>query len=75
MVESSVEECEIQCGLKMCVCVCVCAWCGNVHIMMQVIHCVIIYDIIRKLVESFTERDVELLLLLLKSKPLPITAN
>ena len=33
----------------------------------QVIHCLLIYDIIWKLVESFTERDVELLLLLLKS--------
>ena len=34
----------------------------------KVIHCVLIYDVIRKLVESFTERDVELLLLLLKSE-------
>ena len=35
----------------------------------QVIHCLLIYDVIRKLVETFTERDVELLLLLLKSEP------
>ena len=34
----------------------------------QVIHCLLIYDVIRKLVETFTERDVELLLLLLKSE-------
>lgn len=34
----------------------------------QVIHCLLIYDVIRKLVETFTERDVEILLLLLKSE-------
>ena len=33
----------------------------------QVIHCLLIYDIIRRLVKRFTEQDVELLLLLLKS--------
>ena len=39
------------------------------------IHCLLIYDIIRKLVESFKERDVELLHLLLKSKPLHFLPN
>ena len=39
---------------------------------LQVVHCLLIYDVIRKLVETFTERDVELLLLLLKSKQNPI---
>lgn len=34
----------------------------------QIIHCCLIYDIIRRLVDSFTGRDIELLLLLLKSK-------
>lgn len=34
----------------------------------QVIHCLLVYDIIRRLVDSFTEREVELLLLLLKSQ-------
>jgi len=34
----------------------------------QIIHCCLIYDIIRWLVDSFTGQDVELLLLLLKSK-------
>ena len=34
----------------------------------QVIHCLLVYDIIRRLVDSFTEKDVELLLLLLKSQ-------
>ncbi|XP_077863805.1 nucleolar MIF4G domain-containing protein 1-like [Saccoglossus kowalevskii] len=32
-----------------------------------IIHCVLIYDIIRKLIERFTEGDIELLLLLLKN--------
>ena len=45
---------------------------------LRVIHCLLIYDVIRLLVESFSERDVELLLLLLKSaflslQPLPST--
>lgn len=35
---------------------------------LQVIHCLLIYDLIRRLVETFSERDVGLLLLLLKSK-------
>jgi len=34
---------------------------------LQVVHCLLVYDVIRRLVESFTERDVELLVLLLKS--------
>ena len=34
----------------------------------QIIHCCLIYDLIRRLVDSFTGQDVELLLLLLKSK-------
>ena len=34
----------------------------------QVIHCILIYDIIRRLVASFSETAVELLLLLLKSQ-------
>jgi nucleolar MIF4G domain-containing protein 1 len=38
----------------------------------KVIHCVLVYDIIRKLMESFTERDVELLLLLLKNTGMEI---
>ncbi|XP_077978502.1 nucleolar MIF4G domain-containing protein 1-like [Glandiceps talaboti] len=33
----------------------------------KVIHCVLIYDIIKKLVEGFTERDIEMILLLLKN--------
>ena len=41
----------------------------------QIVHCVIIYDIIRKLLETFSERDVELLLLLLKSEPLLVNAD
>ncbi|XP_068762355.1 nucleolar MIF4G domain-containing protein 1-like [Montipora capricornis] len=33
----------------------------------KIIHCGLIYDIIRRLVDAFTEQDIELLLLLLKS--------
>lgn len=41
----------------------------------QIVHCVIIYDIIRKLLVTFSERDVELLLLLLRSEPLLVIAD
>lgn len=40
-------------------------------ICVQVIHCGLVYDIIRRLVETLTERNIELLLTLLKSE-LPI---
>ncbi|XP_071803318.1 nucleolar MIF4G domain-containing protein 1-like [Asterias amurensis] len=33
----------------------------------KVIHCTLVYDIIRKLVDGFTERDIEMLLLILKN--------
>ncbi|XP_071942188.1 nucleolar MIF4G domain-containing protein 1-like [Antedon mediterranea] len=33
----------------------------------KIIHCTLIYDIIRKLVTSFTERDIEMLLLIIRS--------
>ena len=59
------------------VCVCFCVWFHRflvaAHLLTitsyypQVIHCLLIYDIIRRLVKRFTEQDVELLLLLLKS--------
>ena len=38
------------------------------NLFMQIIHCCLIYDIIQRLVDSFTGQDIELLLLLLKSK-------
>lgn len=38
------------------------------YIFAQIIHCCLIYDIIRRLANSFMEQDIELLLLLLKSK-------
>ena len=31
-------------------------------------HCVLIFDVLKKLADSFQERDIELLLVLLKSK-------
>lgn len=33
----------------------------------KVVHCILIFDIIRKLVERFTEKDIELILLFLKN--------
>jgi nucleolar MIF4G domain-containing protein 1 len=33
----------------------------------KVVHCLLVYDIIKRLIESFAERDIELLLLLLKN--------
>lgn len=41
---------------------------SNVNISFQVIDCRLIYDIIRRLVDTFSEQDIELLLLVLKSK-------
>eukprot|EP00731_Ephydatia_muelleri_P023885 Em0016g156a len=38
----------------------------------KVIHCALIYDIIRRLVSTFTEKDVELLVLLLKNTGMEI---
>ena len=40
---------------------------SNINISFQVIDCCLIYDIIRRLVDTFSEQDVELLLLVLKS--------
>lgn len=40
---------------------------SNINISFQVIDCLLIYDIIRRLVDTFSEQDVELLLLVLKS--------
>lgn len=40
---------------------------ANINISFQVIDCCLIYDIIRRLVDTFSEQDVELLLLVLKS--------
>ena len=34
----------------------------------QVIHSLLIFDILRKLIESFAEKDIELILLVLRSK-------
>ena len=33
----------------------------------HVVHCLLIFDILKKLVSSFTEKDIELILLLLKN--------
>ena len=41
---------------------------SNINISFQVIDCCLIYDIIRRLVDTFSEQDIELLLLVLKSK-------
>lgn len=38
----------------------------------KVIHCVLIYDIIRRLISTFTEKDIELLVLLLKNTGMEI---
>ena len=42
--------------------------CHSFFLLFQVIHCTLLYDIVRKLVDGFTERDIEMLLLILKSK-------
>lgn len=44
------------------------AACNVCPLFTQIIHCCLIYDLIRRLVESFIGQDIELLLLLLKSK-------
>ena len=36
-------------------------------LLLQVVHCLLVYDVIRRLMESLTERNIELLLLVLTS--------
>ncbi|CAI8022832.1 Nucleolar MIF4G domain-containing protein 1 [Geodia barretti] len=52
-------------------CDCIVLLMANLYTL-KIVHCVIIYDIIRKLLETFAERDVELLLLLLKNTGMEI---
>ena len=50
-----------------CVCVCVCV-CMRVCVVSQVAHSSLIFDLIRHLLERFQDKDVTLLLLLLRSQ-------